>query len=242
MNRNIPFAAGVFVAPHAGARIEIIRWIFCGRYSPAAPFAGARIKTFFLLVHVYIIHRRTLRGCVSQNNLRITLVIVMTVAPYAGARIETFQRHVHAVLFWSRALRGCANRNGKAKAAKTISGLRTSRGCANRNGIYCRGRDVAPHAGARIEIARFPVAPCFLPSHSVRVRESKCPAPENAKGLLPSHPARVRESKSGKCDYLGNPNVAPHAGARIEIQINPAGRCCRSSHLSHGYVNQNTPS
>ena len=93
-------------------------------------------------------------------------------------------------------------------------------------------QDFAPHAGARIEIARFPVAPCFLPSHSVRVRESKCPAPENAKGLLPSHPARVRESKSGKCDYLGNPNVAPHAGARIEIQINPAGRCCRSSHLT----------
>ena len=88
MNRNVPFAAGVFVAPHAGARIEIIRWIFCGRYSPAAPCAGARIKTFFLLVYVYIIHRRTLRGCVSQNNLRITLVIVMTVAPYAGARIE----------------------------------------------------------------------------------------------------------------------------------------------------------
>ena len=149
------------------------------------------------------------------------------VASHAGARIETFQRHVHAVLFWSRALRGCANRNGKAKAAKTISGLRTSRGCANRNGIYCRGRDVAPHAGARIEIARFPVAPCFLPSHSVRVRESKCPAPENAKGLLPSHPARVRESKSGKCDYFGNPNVAPHAGARIKTPRGFLSLCVR---------------
>lgn len=33
------------VAPCTGARIEIIRWIFFGRYSPAAPCAGARIET-----------------------------------------------------------------------------------------------------------------------------------------------------------------------------------------------------
>ena len=135
------------------------------------------------------------------------------VAPCTGARIEMWQMR----LSWQskcRIPRGCANRNLPATCSRrTFLESRPS-----------RVRESKWKSESRKDNIRT--------SHLTRVRESKCPAPENAKGLLPSHPARVRESKSGKCDYLGNPNVAPHAGARIEIQINPAGRCCRSSHLT----------
>ena len=102
-------------------------------------------------------------------------------------------------------------------------------------------REVAPHAGARIETAKKRDRPQRLMVHSAlvseskpgrsfgplqsgqsypaRVRESKPLRRLRKVVIYPSHPSRVRESKCGKCDYLGNPNVAPHAGARIEITI-----------------------
>ena len=87
-------------------------------------------------------------------------------------------------------------------------------------------------------------------SHLTRVRESKCDSEYKSicdKGRTPrgcvnrnlvanaicvdepplSHPARVRESKSGKCDYFGNPNVAPHAGARIKTPRGFLSLCVR---------------
>ena len=72
---------------------------------------------------------RTLHGCVSQNSLRITLVIVMTVAPFAGARIEILTLPYNRVRPIRRTSRGCVNRNCGAYN-RTIR--RTLRGCANR--------------------------------------------------------------------------------------------------------------
>ena len=142
------------------------------------------------------------------------------VASHAGARIETFQRHVHAVLFWSRALRGCANRNGKAKAAKTISGLRTSRGCANRNSAVSSRAlfsSVALCTGARIEIwqMRLPWQSKCRTSRGVRIKTKKCSFHCISSSAAPPTGARIKTLRA--VDNGANIQVVPYAGARIKI-------------------------
>ena len=162
---------------------------------------------------------RTSRRCANQNKLK----------------------HCHEHYKRGRTSRGCANRNVRPVVSKTaLASSHPTRVCESESGsgwMYrlcsMRARESKCSEGRR--------AYDDLLSHLTRVRESK---PGRSFGPLqsgqsypalvreskplrrlrkvviyPSHPSRVRESKCGKCDYLGNPNVAPHAGARIEITI-----------------------
>ena len=105
------------------SKYTIRRWCLCRTSRGCAN----QNNTFFFLAATGI--RRTLHGCANRNPTAHIEKAYGSVAPCTGARIEMWQMR----LSWQ-------------------SKCRTSRGCANRNGIYCRGRDVAPHAGERIEI------------------------------------------------------------------------------------------
>ena len=102
---------------------------------------------------------------------------------------------------------------------------RTLRGCVNRNCKRVRQRYNT------------------LPSHPVRVRESKRLGVFFRFAFDGSHPARVRESKFGEIQPLAQctNKVAPHTGARIEIwwQMRFAlmSRRCRTL---RGCANQNS--
>ena len=127
------------------SKYTIRRWCLCRTSRGCAN----QNNTFFFLAATGI--RRTLHGCANRNPTAHIEKAYGSVAPCTGARIEMWQMR----LSWQskcRTSRGCANRNYTLDFLRQIQPGRTLRGCANRNGIYCRGRDVAPHAGERIEI------------------------------------------------------------------------------------------
>ena len=168
---------------------------------------------------------RTIYGVAPHAGARIEMSVSvraspnMAVAPHAGARIEMWKLASRSSMEIVAPHAGARIEMFCCLILNTNCLGRTSRRCANRN----RTKD-------GIEVKGYK-------SHPARVRESKCPRGPSAdtrrtsrrcenRNLdylvsflvsVGSHLTQVRESKSGKCDYLGNPNVAPHAGARIEI-------------------------
>lgn len=99
---------------------------------------------------------------------------------------------------------------------------------------------VAPCTGARIEIRPRTSKKHTGVSHPARVRESKlngCSLTAESKG---SHPVRVRESKPLSArSQIHAPNVAPCAGARIEITLDEISAEMAARRTSRGCANRN---
>ena len=155
----------------------------------------------FLIIYHFIIGRSP-RGGVDRNHTACRVRCLRQVAPHAGAWIEINSNHPCAPSASSRSPRGGVDRNQRISTALSAIG-------------------VAPHAGAWIEIMLAQNLLNNLPRRSPRGGVDRNPLPRNKERGPARRSPRGGVDRNTDTVFAApmNLDVAPHAGAWIEIRF-----------------------